>query len=97
MEVLVAAIRRETVKYFHKVAEAAKLKLIGLGWLSAANARAAAACGWLKEPGTVALVTLRSEDVGVDIISEGSLVFSRGTSPEKQCRACARRRSRGQA
>jgi Tfp pilus assembly PilM family ATPase len=77
VEVLVAAVKRETVAYYEKVAAAAKLKLAGLGLLSQANARCAEACGVAALNECVALVTLRRDEVGIDIVA-GSLRYSRG-------------------
>ena len=84
LEVLVAVVRRETVDFYQKVAEAAKLKLTGLGWLSQANARALEACQVAVESGAVALVSLRAEEVGIDIVADKSLLFSRGASVQAQ-------------
>ncbi len=77
VQVLVAAVRRETVAHFEKAAAAAKLKLAGLGWLSQGNARCAEACGVAVAAECVALVSLRPGEVGIDIVA-GSLLFSRG-------------------
>ncbi|MHC1763555.1 MAG: hypothetical protein AB9869_04500 [Verrucomicrobiia bacterium] len=77
IEVLVAAVKRETVAYYEKAASAAKLKLAALGWLSQGNARCAEACGVAVAEECVALLTLRPDEVGIDIVA-GSLLFSRG-------------------
>lgn len=77
VEVLAAAVKRETVAYYEKAAMAAKLKLAALGWLSQGNARCAEACGAAVADECVALLTLRPDEVGIDIVA-GSLLFSRG-------------------
>ncbi len=78
VSVLVAAIRRDTVEFYQKVAAAAKVKLIALGWLSQANARCVEACEVAETPNAVALISLRPTEVGVDIVAQGALLFSRG-------------------
>lgn len=80
LEVLVAAMRRETVEYYRKLASAAGIKLIALGWLSQANARCLTACQAAEGPGAVALVSLRTDEVGIDIVAGQSLLFSRGAA-----------------
>ncbi|MFO1497708.1 MAG: pilus assembly protein PilM [Verrucomicrobiota bacterium] len=80
LDVLVAAVRRETVSLYEKVAAAAKLKLVALGWLSQANARCLEACQLTSGEGATALISLRAEAVGIDIIAAGSLMFSRGAT-----------------
>jgi Tfp pilus assembly PilM family ATPase len=82
-EVLVAAVRKETAEFYQKVASAAKLKLIGLGWLSEANARAVGACQVSQGKQGLALVTLRADEVGIDVVAGESLVFSRGAGIQR--------------
>lgn len=77
VEVLVAAVKRETVAYYEMAAAAAKLKLAGLGLLSQANARCAEACGFAVPNECIGLVMLRRDEVGIDIVA-GSLRYSRG-------------------
>jgi len=85
LEVLVAVAQLEVVNFYKGVASAAGVKLTGLGLHSYANARCVQACGIAQGPEPVALVSLRPGEVIVDVISEGSLVFSRGAtvSPDK--------------
>jgi Tfp pilus assembly PilM family ATPase len=77
-EVLVAAVRRDAVVFFQQVASAAKLKLVALGWLSQAHARCVEACRLAEKGEGLALVSLRSDEVGIDVIVQDSLLFSRG-------------------
>jgi Tfp pilus assembly PilM family ATPase len=86
LEVLVAVAQLEVVNFYKAVASAAGVKLTGLGLHSYANARCVQACGIAQGREPVALVSLRPGEVIVDVISEGSLVFSRGTtvSPDHQ-------------
>ena len=79
VEVLVAALRRDTVEFYQKAAAAAKLKLLALGWLSQGNARCIEACGVTDGRECAALVTLRPDEVGIDVV-KGSLLFSRGAA-----------------
>ncbi len=78
VEVLVAAVRQETVDLFTQIAAAAKVKLVALGWLSQAHARWVDACGIAPDAGAVALVSVRPDEVGIDIVAGGVLRFSRG-------------------
>ena len=80
LEVLVAVAQLEVVDFYKNVAGAAGLKLTGLGLHSYANARCVQACGIAQGGEPVALVSLRPGEVIVDVISEGSLVFSRGAT-----------------
>lgn len=85
VEVLVAVAQREVVDFHKTVAASAGVKLTGLGLHSYANARCVQACGIAQGREPVALVSLRPGEVIVDVISEGSLAFSRGAtvSPDK--------------
>ena len=85
LEVLVAVAQLEVVNFYKGVASAAGVKLTGLGLHSYANARCVQACGIAQGREPVALVSLRPGEVIVDVMSEGSLVFSRGAnvSPDK--------------
>lgn len=80
VEVLVAVVRRESVAYYEKVAAAAQLKLTALGWLSEANARLLVACQAVPADATAAVVSLRPDEVGIDVLAGSSLVFSRGAA-----------------
>lgn len=78
-EVMVAAAQRETISFYEQVAASAGVKLAGLGWLSQGNARALQACALGQGPEAIALVSLRADEVAIDIVARGSLVFSRGS------------------
>jgi hypothetical protein len=80
VDVLVAVVKKDVVRHCQQVAEAAGFKLAALGLDSYANARGLEACEPARPPRTVALVTLRQEEVIIDVIARGSLVFSR-TAP----------------
>ncbi len=78
LEVLVAAVKRDSVERFREVAEAAKLNLVALGWTGYANFRCLQACGHTSSPDAVALVTVRIDSVNVDVVAHDSVLFSRG-------------------
>jgi Tfp pilus assembly PilM family ATPase len=80
VDVLVAVVKKELVRHYQRMAEAAGLKLAALGLDSYANVRGLEACQPNCAPRTVALVTLRQEEVIIDVIARGTLVFSR-TAP----------------
>ena len=80
LEVLVAAVKREVVEFHQRLAEAAGLKLTALGLLPSANCRCIQACGVAEDTQALALVTLRPDEVSVDVMAGNSLVFSRGTT-----------------
>lgn len=80
LEVLVAAVKREVVDYYRLTVEAAGLKLIALGLLPYANARCVEACKVADGDAPFALVSLRPDEVNIEIIAEQTLRFSRGTS-----------------
>jgi Tfp pilus assembly PilM family ATPase len=80
IEVLVAVVKAEVVKFYQETAAAAGLKLAGLGLLSFGNARCAEACRIMAEGGGFAIVSLRPDEVGIDLVAQGSLLFSRGAS-----------------
>ena len=80
LEVLVAAVKREVVEFYEQTADAARLKLESLGWLSYANARSLAACNVAEVKDGVALVSLRPDEVSVEVIAGEALLFSRGAS-----------------
>ncbi|MBI3869118.1 MAG: pilus assembly protein PilM [Verrucomicrobia bacterium] len=80
LEVLVAVLKREVVEYYFQVAEIAGLKLVALGLLAYANARCVDACRVADGAEAFALVSLRPDEVSIDVIAEQSLLFSRGAS-----------------
>ncbi|HXP60368.1 MAG TPA: hypothetical protein VN829_07755 [Dongiaceae bacterium] len=80
VDVLVAVVKKQVVQHYQGLAEAAGFKLAALGLDSYANVRGLQACEPAGRPRTVALVTLRQEEVIIDVIAGGTLVFSR-TAP----------------
>ncbi len=78
LEVLAAVVRRDEVDSYQKLADAAGFRLVGLGLLPDANARCIQACRLEASRDATALVTVRPEEVGVDIMVDGALRFSRG-------------------
>ncbi|MBM3847095.1 MAG: hypothetical protein FJ405_12530, partial [Verrucomicrobia bacterium] len=80
LEVLVAAVKREAVDFFVQISEEAGLNLSALGLLPYANARCVEACQVADGGQAFALVSLRPDEVTIDVISEESLLFSRGAS-----------------
>jgi Tfp pilus assembly PilM family ATPase len=82
--VAVAVVRREVVDFYAQMARAAGIKLVHLGLASHANARAVEACRVGEVAGALAIVTLRQEEVGIDLVADGVLVFSRGASIKAQ-------------
>jgi len=79
LEVLVAAVKRETVEFHQQLAAAAGFKLVALSLLPYGNSRGIAACEVTGEPEVAALVSIRPDEVSVEVMDRGSLVFSRGT------------------
>ncbi len=79
-EVLVAAIRREVVEQYEATLEAAGLKLVRLGLRPYANKLAV--CELLKHalPERVLFIDVRPTFMEIDVLREGSLVFSRSAS-----------------
>jgi type IV pilus assembly protein PilM len=83
VQVLVAAIKREVVQFFQDTAAAAGFTLAALGLRSYANARCVEACNLTTSGETVALVSLRPDEVIIDVLEGRFLVFSR-VAPVKQ-------------
>jgi Tfp pilus assembly PilM family ATPase len=78
IEVLVAALKQDVVGYYQQVADTAGLRLIALGLLPYANARCVEACHVADGQQAFALVSLRPDEVNIDVIADQSLLFSRG-------------------
>ena len=78
LEVLVAAVKRELVESYEQAAAAAGLKLRALGLLAYANARCLDAFRLVEEDQIVALVSLRPDEMNIDVIAQQTLLFSRG-------------------
>ncbi len=80
LEILVAAVHRDVVAFCEQTAEAAGLKLAALGLRAYANARCVQACEVAAGEQAVALVSLRPDEVNIDVIVEEALLFSRGAA-----------------
>jgi Tfp pilus assembly PilM family ATPase len=80
LEVLVAAVKRDVVDQFQQAADLAGLRLAALGLLPYANARCVEACRVAEGDQAFALVSLRPDEVNIDVIAQQSLLFSRGAS-----------------
>ncbi len=78
LEILVAAVHRDLVAFCEQTADAAGVKLAALGLRAYANARCVEACEVADGDQAVALVSLRPDEVNIDVIVEESLLFSRG-------------------
>ena len=78
LEVLVAAVKRDSVERFKEMAEAAKFNLVALGWTGYANFRCLQACGHAGDSDAVALVSIKTGSVNVDVVAHESVLFSRG-------------------
>jgi Tfp pilus assembly PilM family ATPase len=92
LEILVAAAHRDVVAFCEQTAEAAGIKLAALGLRAYANARCVQACEVVDGDQAVALVSLRPDEVNIDIIVEEALLFSRGAvvkSPTETTEAAA--------
>ena len=75
LEVLVGAVKSDVVRFHHEVARFAGLKLVGLGLRSIAAAHYAIRCQNSDAP--FLLVSVRAEEVTLEIVTGGKLVFSR--------------------
>ncbi len=80
LEVLVAAAKRSLVESVEQTAAAAGLKLSALGLLPYANVRALEAFKLVEDEQAVALVSLRADEMNIDVIAQQTLLFSRGAS-----------------
>jgi Type IV pilus assembly protein PilM len=80
LEVLVAVARRQVVEFYQRAAEAAGLKLVALGLLPTASIRCVEACQVTAAAQTYALVSLRHDEVSIDIVAEQAAPFSRGAT-----------------
>ena len=75
LEVLVGAVKSDVVQFHREVARIAGLKLVGLGLRSIAAAHYAIRCQSSDAP--FLLVSVRAEEVTLEIVTGGKLVFSR--------------------
>ena len=80
LEVLVAVAKRDVVAFYQSAAEAAGVKLVALGLLPSASARCVHACNVVESGQAYALISLRPDEVGIDIVADEAVPFSRGAS-----------------
>ena len=80
LEVVVAVAKRDVVEFYERAAVAAGLKLAGLGLLPYASARCVEAIGVADEAEACTLVSLRAEEVGIEVIAGSAILFSRGAA-----------------
>jgi len=84
LEVLVAAVKRDEVEFYRQTADVAGLKLVALGFLPYANVRCVEACNVADGEQPVALVSLRPDEMNIDVIAQQTLLFSRGAPVKPQ-------------
>ncbi len=89
LEVLVAVAKREVVEFYQRAAESAGLKLVALGLLPPASIRCVEACRVTDRAATFALVSLRHDEVSIDIVADQAAPFSRGTTVKPVAAASA--------
>ena len=77
LEVLVGAVKKEHVLFHQAVAQAAGLKLAGLALRSTGIARVMAQCYPIEAGGSTAVISVRHDEVTIEIIDQHGLVFSR--------------------
>lgn len=80
LEVLVAVAKRDAVEFYQRVATAAGVKLVALGLLPNASARCVEACRVVERGQPFALVSLRPDEVSIDVACDGAVPFSRGAA-----------------
>ena len=89
LEVLVTAVKRELVESYEQTAAAAGLKLSALGLLPYANARCLDAFHLVEGEQAIALVSLRPDEMNIDVIAQQTLLFSRGAGVKPPPEAAA--------
>jgi Tfp pilus assembly PilM family ATPase len=80
VQVLVAAVKKDVVLRLQELARAGGFRLASIGLRSYANARCARLCGMESEERCLLLVSLRPDEVVIDILLDGELAFSRVAS-----------------
>ena len=80
LEVLVAVAKRDVVAFYQRAAEAAGVKLVALGLLPSASARCVHACNTVERGQAYGLISLRPDEVGIDIVADEAVPFSRGAA-----------------
>lgn len=89
LEVLVAVAKRDAVEFYQRAATAAGLKLVALGLLPSASARCVLACHAAEAAQAYGLISLRPEEVSIDIVADQAVPFSRGASVKAPAEASA--------
>ncbi len=89
LEVLVTAVKRDLVESYEQTAAAAGLKLSALGLLPYANARCLDAFHLVEDEQAIALVSLRPDEMNIDVIAQQTLLFSRGAGVKPPPEAAA--------
>jgi len=79
LEVLVAVARRDVVQFYQRAVALAGLKFVALGLLPSASLRCVVACRVTDPAHAFALVSLRHDEVSIDIVADQAAPFSRGT------------------
>ena len=77
VSVLVAAIRMSVVDQYRRIAEAAGVKLLRLALRPYANLRCVSLCDPRAAESLLALVHVTADETEIDVLSHGSLAFSR--------------------
>lgn len=78
LAVMGAIVRREAVEFYQKAAESASIGLSALGWLPEANLCGLDFCGAIGENEAMAVVSVRPDEIGIDVVQNGRVLFSRG-------------------
>ena len=77
VQVLVAAVRRSVVDYYLAVAQAAGLRLVGLGLRPYANIRAVQTYGQHGAEARVAIIQIMADEAELDVCDAGAMTFTR--------------------
>ena len=77
LEVLVGAVKKEHVSFHQMVAQVAGMKLAGLALRSTGVARVMAQCYPAEAGVSTAVISVRHDEVTIEIIDQNGLVFSR--------------------
>lgn len=80
LEVLTAVVKKDVVEHYLRVAAAGRFKLAALGLRAEANARSVHATAGCEDNRALALISLRPDEVTIEIIADDALAFSRVAS-----------------
>jgi Tfp pilus assembly PilM family ATPase len=81
-KVVVGAVKRELVAFFQSQADAAGIRLHGIGLRSYGNVRYLDYCDVVPSDANAGLICLQGYEVTVDILERGQLAFSRAAAIE---------------